>query len=214
MKIPIKLILFLKILFYNGDGVKDMARERKFTTEELYQVTEELLLAYNYEGFQFSLVADQLHVSRGAIYKYFENKEELITEFMLFKMEQFLHELKEINSIEGFHTQFDFLLNLMFKNPELYQLIEIGKRVPVDINVKVQGNIEKLESYHREMYQYVQGLIESGKRDQLLNPNLPEPVVLGYVFQSVAIPNHFGIPHNIWVQSIKEMICHGIFKDS
>jgi len=200
-------------LFYNGGGVKDMARERKFTTEELYRTTEELLLTHHYEGFQFSLVADHLHVSRGAIYKYFENKEELITEYMLYKMGQFLQELKEINSIEGFHAQFDFLLNLMFKNPELYQLIEIGKRVPIHINKKVKENMEKLEGYHIEMYGCVQCLIESGKREQQLNPNIPDPVVLGYIFQSVAIPNHFGIPYDKWVESIKEMICHGIFKD-
>lgn len=191
-----------------------MARERKFTNEELFQATEELLLAYNYEGFQFSLLADHLHVSRGAIYKYFENKEELITEYMLFKMENFLQELKEINSIDGFQAQFDFLLNLMFKNPELHQLIEIGKRVPVHINAKVKDNQEKLDTYHLEMYHYVQGFIESGKREQLLNQNIPESLILGYIFQSIAIPNHFGIPHDVWVQSIKEMICHGIFKES
>ncbi|MFS0820633.1 TetR/AcrR family transcriptional regulator [Bacillus sp. 1P02SD] len=190
-----------------------MARERKFTTEELFQITEELLLAHHYEGFQFSLVADHLQVSRGAIYKYFENKEELITEYMLFKMEQFLHELKEINTIEGFHAQFDFLLNLMFKNPELHQLIEIGKRVPVDTNAKVKENIMRLEGYHLKMYQYVQGFVEAGKSENLLNTNIPEPLILGYIFQSIAIPNHFGIPHEVWVESIKQIICHGIYKD-
>ncbi|MEH7385861.1 TetR/AcrR family transcriptional regulator [Bacillus sp. JJ1521] len=191
-----------------------MARERKFTTEELYQTTEELLLVYHYEGFQFSLVADQLQVSRGTIYKYFENKEELITEYMLFKMAQFLDELKEINLIEGFHAQFDFLLNLMFKNPELHQLIEIGKRVPVHINAKVKENIAKLESYHLEMYQHMQGFIHAGKNENLLNTNIPEPLILGYIFQSIALPNHFGIPHDVWVGSIKKMICHGIFINS
>ncbi|WP_010678005.1 TetR/AcrR family transcriptional regulator [Bacillus timonensis] len=191
-----------------------MARERKFTTEELYQATEELLLAYNYEGFQFSLVADHLHVSRGAIYKYFENKEELITDYMLYKMEEFLQSLKEINSIDEFHAQFDFLLNLMFKNPELPHLIEIGKRVPVNINKKVKENKERLETYHIKMYHYLQGFIESGKKKQILNPNIPEPVVLGYIFQSIAIPNHFDIPYEVWVQSIKDMICHGILKES
>lgn len=191
-----------------------MARERKFTTEELFQITEELLLDHHYEGFQFGLVADHLKVSRGAIYKYFENKEELITEYMLFKMEQFLQELKGINSIEGFYAQFDFLLNLMFKNPELHQLIEIGKRVPVHINEKVEENVRKLESYHIEMYHYVQGFIETGKSERVLNTNIPEPLISGYIFQSIAIPNHFGIPHDVWVGSIKEMICRGIFKNS
>lgn len=191
-----------------------MARERKFTKEELYRVTEELLLTYSYEGFQFSLVADHLHVSRGAIYKYYENKEELITEYMLFKMEQYLLELEEINKIIGFQAKFDFLLTIMFKNPELYQLIEIGKRVPIHINAKVKDNIEKLDGYRIKMYQYAHSFIESGKSEKQLNPKIPDSVMLGYIFQSVVIPNHFNIPHDEWVQSIKELICHGIFIDS
>ncbi|WP_077620452.1 TetR/AcrR family transcriptional regulator [Bacillus sinesaloumensis] len=191
-----------------------MARERKFTKEELYRVTEELLLTYNYEGFQISLVADHLNVSRGAIYKYYENKEELITEYMLFKMEQFLQELEEINNIIGFQSKFDFLMTIMFKNPELYQLIEIGKSVPIHINVKVKEGIEKLDGYRIEMYEYAHSFIEAGKSEKLLNPKIPDSVMLGYIFQSVVIPNHFNIPHDVWVQSIKDLICHGIFIDS
>ena len=42
-----------------------MARERKFSLEELFQTTKQLLLDYGYEGFTFSLLADQLEVARG-----------------------------------------------------------------------------------------------------------------------------------------------------
>ncbi|WP_449538678.1 TetR/AcrR family transcriptional regulator [Ferdinandcohnia sp. Marseille-Q9671] len=191
-----------------------MARERKFTTEELFQGTEELLLKHHYEGFQISLIADHLDVSRGAIYKYYENKEELITEYMLYKMEQFLIQLKRINAVDGAENQLDFLLGLMFENPELHQLIEIGKRIPDHINQKVKENMDKLERLRIQMYHHMGGFIEQGKKEQRLNLRLPEPLMLGYIFQSIAIPNHFGIPRDKWVNSIKEIICHGIFRDS
>lgn len=57
-----------------------MARERKFTRDDLYETTKYMLLENGYEGFTFSKLAEKLNVSRGAIYKYFNNKDELITD--------------------------------------------------------------------------------------------------------------------------------------
>lgn len=79
-----------------------MARERKFTEEELFVAVKHILLAQGYEGFTFSLLADRLEVSRGAIYKYYENKESLITQFMVYEMDQFIHELEKINQLNGY----------------------------------------------------------------------------------------------------------------
>ena len=75
-----------------------MARERKFSTDDLFQASKQLLLQHGYEGFTFSLLADQFDVCR-ALYKYYENKEELITDFMIYEMGKFLFELKEIKTI-------------------------------------------------------------------------------------------------------------------
>jgi TetR/AcrR family transcriptional regulator, repressor of fatR-cypB operon len=191
-----------------------MARERKFSTDELFQATKLLLLKHGYEGFTFSLLADFLHVSRGAIYKYFENKEELISEYMLYEMNHFLEELKGIQGIEDFYDQLDFLIKIMFKNDQIQPLIEIGKQIPIHINDKVRGNIEKLGMLRIEMYYHLQGFVRQGKEEQKLNTSIPDSLILGYLFQSVAIPNHFGIPQTEWVHSIKEMICHGILKKS
>ncbi|WP_066305895.1 TetR/AcrR family transcriptional regulator [Bacillus sp. FJAT-29814] len=190
-----------------------MARERKFSTEELYQCTKQLLLEHGYEGFTFSLLADRLEVSRGAIYKYFENKEELITEFMLDEMKHFLAELKEIAVLDDFDKQFDFLFRLIFKNINIQQLIEIGKQIPLSTSEKVRTNILKLEAMHLEMYKYMQNFVSLGKSEKKLKSQIPDTLVLGMIFQTVAIPNHFGIPHDTWVKSIKEIISHGMFQN-
>ncbi|WP_316571454.1 TetR/AcrR family transcriptional regulator [Neobacillus sp. YIM B06451] len=190
-----------------------MARDRKFSTEELFELTQNLLLEHGYEGFTFSILAEHLNVSRGTLYKYYENREELITEFMLYEMGQFLADVKEIQSIEGFEQKFDFLLSLMFKNPKLHKLIEIGQHVRADVNEKVQENIAQLEKLHVQMYHSMEGFIKSGRQEGILKPELPDSLILGFIFQSVAIPNHFGIPHEKWVAAIKEIIATGMLRN-
>src|SRR4051794_34954948 len=105
-----------------------MARERKFSTDDLFQAAKVLLLGHGYEGFTFSLLAEQLDISRGALYKYYDNKEELITDYMLYEMNLFLIELKEVELHKSFDAQLEFLLNLIFKNAAIPQLIELGRR--------------------------------------------------------------------------------------
>lgn len=191
-----------------------MARERKFSTDDLFLATKQLLLQLGYEGFTFSHLADQLEVARGTIYKYYENKEELITDYMLYEMELFLFELKEIRDIQGFMNQLDFLLQLIFRNSTLHQIIEVGRNIPVNSSEKVKVNKNKLDRNHLEMYGHLHEFVKLGKREEILNPKLPDNLILGFIFQSIAIPNHYNVPHTEWVEAIKEIICHGIFTSS
>lgn len=190
-----------------------MARERKFSTDNLFQATKQMLLAHGYEGFSYSLLAEQLEISRGAIYKYYDNKEELITDYMLYEMEHFLAELKDIESVDGFDAQFDFLINLIFKNSTIPHMIELGRRIPITGNQKVKENHEKLDKQHLNMYQHLQGFISLGRQELKLKETLPDPLILGFIFQTIMIPNHFGIPQSIWISSIKEMIRHGMLRN-
>lgn len=87
-----------------------MARERKFSLNELFQQTKQLLLEHGYEGFTFGLLAERLGVSRAAIYKHFENKEEAITAYMVDEMEQVFAKLVHIHDCPTFDEQFRFCL--------------------------------------------------------------------------------------------------------
>ena len=188
-----------------------MARERKFSIEELFTSTKELLLIHGYEGFTFSLLADRLNVSRGTLYKYYENKEELITDFMIDKLKQFLTDLQKVEHYKGFEAQFDFLMNLIFDMPEVPQLIKIAVQIPANINDKVKGNKAHLDVLHLDMYKHLQSFINLGKEEKKLKSHIPDGLILGFIFQTIAIPNHFGIPHSEWVASIKEIISQGMF---
>ncbi|MDF1507279.1 TetR/AcrR family transcriptional regulator [Robertmurraya sp. DFI.2.37] len=187
-----------------------MARDRKFSTEDLYHATKQILLEQGYDGFHFGLLAEKLDISRGAIYKYFDNREELIVNFMRHEMKLFLTELKNVEQFPSFDEKLTFLLELIFKNPAVPRLIEIGQRIPIHENLKMKEDVFKLEDLRLKMYQHLQEFIDLGREEQKLNPSVPDTLILGFIFQSIMIPNHFDIPQSKWVQSIKEILCHGI----
>lgn len=189
-----------------------MARERKFHTEDLFQATKQLLLQHGYEGFTFSMLADKLEVSRGALYKYYENKEQLITDFMTYEMEQHIRELKFMEKENSFEEKFDFLINLIFNKKDLHQLIGAAQQIIANPNEQMNEQKKILQKLPLEMYQYLQSFIAQGKKEGKLKAELPDSLILGYIFQSIAIPNHYQIPQSEWISSIKEMISHGMFK--
>src|SRR3954467_12938294 len=119
-----------------------MARERKFNTVELFHEAKLLLLQHGYDGFTFSLLADRMDVSRAALYKYYENKEELIIDFMIYEMEEFLHDLKKIEELKGFEHQFDFLMELIFKKTEVHHLIEAAQQVLARIEHSMDSKVK------------------------------------------------------------------------
>jgi TetR/AcrR family transcriptional regulator, repressor of fatR-cypB operon len=185
-----------------------MARERKFTTEELFQTVKKILLQHSYEGFTFSLLAEQMDVSRGAIYKYYQNKDVLITDFMIYEMEQFLLELKEIEKYSEFEAQFDALMDIIFEKTEIHHLIRVAQQMLLQSNEQDKDKLEKLPL---EMYKHLQKFILLGKEQGKVKPHIPDGLMLGFILQSIAIPNHFGIPQEEWLKSMKEMISQGMF---
>jgi TetR/AcrR family transcriptional regulator, repressor of fatR-cypB operon len=188
-----------------------MVRERKFSTDSLFLATKETLLDHGLEGFNFALLAERLEVSRGTLYKYYVNKEELVTDFMIYELNKFLVELKKIKDYNDFDSQFDYLFEVIFRDHTIPQLIEMGMQIPVQNNEKVRGNKEKLGKLHLDMYQYLQDFIQLGKNEKILKPHLPDCLLLGMIFQSINIPNHFGIPRVEWINSIKEILSNGMF---
>ena len=187
-----------------------MARERKFTKEDLYTASKQLLLKHGYEGYSFTLLANELNISRAAIYKYYENKEELLSEYMLFELRNFLHDLALINKKSTFIDQFHALFDILFKDMSIYQIREIGMQIQT-VNKKVEKNKKELEKLHIELYSSLQNFINIGRSEKVLRENIPEGLILGIIFHTVNIPNTSGLPHDEWVQILKEVISHGMF---
>jgi TetR/AcrR family transcriptional regulator, repressor of fatR-cypB operon len=189
-----------------------MARERKFSTEDLFSVVEKILLENGYESLTFGRLADDLHISRGAIYKYYDNKEDLVLEYMIHKMRQFFNELKLMENEPNFEAQFDYLFQVMFRFSAIVQILVRVHLDPFEQNEKLAKNKEKMDQYHMKIYKEMEQFIQSGKEEGILREDLPNQLILAMILQTVVMPNHFQIPQKEWMESIKSIIRHGMFK--
>ena len=189
-----------------------MTRERKFSTPEIFKATNSLLLRYGYEGFTFSLLAESLDVSRAAIYKYYPNKEELIIDYMVYEMTKMLIDLQKIDQSATFTAQLNELITLIFTYKDIHQILGMVHQFKESSSAVIMEKKKQLEKLHLDMYQYLEGLMVQGKNEKVLRDTLSNDVILGCIFQSIAIPNHRGIPENEWIQSIKDVVCYGIFE--
>lgn len=189
-----------------------MTRERKFSTQEIFKATNLLLLRYGYEGFTFSLLAESLDVSRAAIYKYYTNKEELIIDYMVYEMTKMLIDLQKIDQSTTFIAQLNELITLIFMYKDIHQILGMVHQFKESSSTIIMEKKEQLGKLHLDMYRYLEGLMIQGKKDKFLRETLSNDVILGCIFQSIAIPNHRGIPEQEWIQSIKDVVCYGIFE--
>ncbi len=192
--------------------VNGLARERKFTDEQLFNATKKMIINDGYEAFTFSRLAAVLHVSRGSIYKYYENKDELISEFLMYEMNRFLHDFQGLDISRDFEEQVEQLIDFIFKHSNIHHVMEIIHQIPNNTTQRAKRNKLKLNEYHIEMYQRFQGFLDIGRSQQKLKKQLPDGIILGMIFQTIAIPNHFGIAQEIWITSIKEIICNGMIE--
>lgn len=188
-----------------------MARERKFTDDELFKATKLLLIGDGYDSFTFSKLASMMEISRGSIYKYYENKDELIYAFLVYEMNRFLNDFKELDRSGDFQTQLFQVIDFIFSHSEIHQILEIINQIPKKSTNSYLSNETRLKTYYVDMYKQFQVLIEQGKKEQVIKGHLSDAVILGMIFQTIAIPNHFGIPQDEWIASIKEILCEGMF---
>ncbi len=189
-----------------------MARERKFTDEELFKATKLLLIGDGYDSFTFSKLASMMEVSRGSIYKYYENKDELISEFLMYEMNRFLQGFSELDKSGDFQTQFYLVIDFIFRHSEIHQILEIINQIPKKSSNREPSNQTQLNTYYIDMYKQFQDLIEQGKKEHVIKSHLSDAIILGMIFQTIAIPNHFGIPKDEWIASIREILSEGMFE--
>lgn len=189
-----------------------MARESKFTKRDLYKFTHQLLLQHGYAGFHFGLLAEKLNITRAALYKYFNNKDELITEYMAFEMERFLKDLEKIGEYPRFEDQLDFLLKVILKYSSIHQILSLAFQIPKSKHAKVNQTLQQLEHQHEKMYALLNGFIQLGKKEKILKPELPDHLLLGFIFNTVNIPNRSQLPEEAWTNLIKEFLCYGMFR--
>ena len=194
-------------------GGNALARERKFSTTEIFRETERLLLTVGYDGYTISLLAEALNVSRAAIYKYYTNKEELVVDFMLEHMTKMIQQFTAIDRTQSFTVQLDEVLNIVLESKDLHRIFSMAHVVDTKGKEDVVKKLARLTQLHEEMYTPLQAMVDRGKEEGLLKESIPNAVILAFIFQSIDLPNHMHIPEEQFVQAIKTLVCSGILKE-
>jgi AcrR family transcriptional regulator len=190
-----------------------MGRDRKFDTVDLFLCTKKLIIKHGYEGFTIGQLATQLNVSRAAIYKYYQNKDELLLDFMQEEMKNTLTSFSSIPEELPFIEKIDLLLQKIFTYKDLHLILGIQEVIPTKDAPLLEEKKKHLSLMHRELYKPLFHLVQQGKTEGFIEMELPDEIVLGFIFQSITIPNHSGIDDEKVYDFTKRLILNGILKN-
>lgn len=189
-----------------------VAREKKFSTEEIYLHTHELLIKEGYENFSFSLLAKSLQVSRAAIYKYYTNKDELINDYLIGQMEQMMKDFNHTEWSLDYSEQFDLLFELIFKYREIHLISNAIPHNKIKISTENQKRKEIISAdVHGHFFKHIQQFIKTGKKNGQLKEELPDSLIVNMIFHSINIPDHSNLSLEEKAYFIKLIIKNGIF---
>lgn len=186
-----------------------MGRDRKFTSHELLHAAKELVLKTGYEGFTFGQLGKELDVSRAAIYKYYTNKDELLMDVMLDAMSISTQMLQSIDNTVSFHDQLSSLLDKIMKMKDLHQTLSIMRFIPDTVDT-IQQKKQQLNNMHHLLYAPLNHVVEQGKREGIINNSIPNELILGFIFQTIEIPNMNQLDEVTYMRHIHQFILHGI----
>ena len=103
--------LIEKVSLKGGDR---MARASKFTKSDLYESDEGAFIAAWICRLSLWFASGGIKNNQGSFIKYYDNKDELITEYMAYEMERFLQDLEKIKDFPHFKEQLAYLLRGYF----------------------------------------------------------------------------------------------------
>ncbi|WP_431027901.1 TetR/AcrR family transcriptional regulator [Lysinibacillus sp. LZ02] len=189
-----------------------MARERKFSTTEIFRETERLLLTVGYEGYNISLLAEALNVSRAAIYKYYTNKEELVVDFMLEHIQQMIVQFAAVDNEQAFEHQLDEVLDIILASKDLHHIFSMAHVIEPKGKQEIVDKMEHLSRLHQEMYVPLQAMINKGKEAGIVDNTIPNSLIIAFIFQSIDLPNHMNVPDEVFLPALKKLVKTGIYK--
>lgn len=190
-----------------------MGRDRKFNSVDLFLCTKKLILQIGYEGFTIGQLAKMLDVSRAAIYKYYQNKDELLMDFMLEEMNNVLISFKSIPEEQTFLEKIDLLLQKIFMYKDLHLILGMQEIIPTKNAPDLEIKKQKLSHMHKELYMPLVQIIQQGKKEGFIDMEIPNELLIGFIFQSISIPNHSGLEDGKLMDYTKNLILKGIMKN-
>lgn len=189
-----------------------MAREKKFTQNELYQATHNLILEVGYEKFSFMLLSKKMTVSRAALYKYYGNKDELLQEYLNDQMEQMVRNIDVIEWSTDFKEKLSQLIDLIFKYADTHTISNMVPTQNWTNENKNRPDIQKAKQLHDVFFSFIQKVITEGQTQGYLLMNIPPMLIIEQIFHSITLPNRAGLSATERANYIKEILFYGILK--
>jgi AcrR family transcriptional regulator len=189
-----------------------MGRDRKFNTVDLFLCTKKLIIQTGYEGFTIGQLAKQLNVTRSAIYKYYQNKDELLLDFMVEEMKNTLASFSSLSKSLPFLEKINLLLEKIFTYKDLHLILGIGDVIPTKGNPQLEAKKNQLSLMHHELYNPLIHVVQQGKTEGFIEMDIPNELLLGFIFQSINVPNHSGMNAEQALNFTKKLILNGIIK--
>lgn len=190
-----------------------MGRDRKFNTVDLFSCTKMLIIQTGYEGFTIGQLAKQLNVTRAAIYKYYQNKDELLLDFMVEEMKNALTSFSSLSKSLPFLEKINLLLQKIFTYKDLHLILGFQEVIPTKGHPQLEAKKNQLSLMHRELYLPLIHVVQQGKTEGFIEMDMPNELLLGFIFQSITVPNHSGMNDEQALNYTKKLILNGILKN-
>ncbi|MFF2591149.1 TetR/AcrR family transcriptional regulator [Peribacillus butanolivorans] len=181
-------------------------------TVDLFLCTKKLIIQTGYEGFTIGQLATQLDVTRSAIYKYYQNKDELLLDFMVEEMKNTLASFSSLSESLPFLEKINLLLQKIFTHKDLHLILGIQDVIPTKGDPQLEAKKNHLSLMHRELYKPLIHVVQQGKIEGFIEMDMPNELLLGFIFQSISIPNHSGMNAEQVLIYTKKLILNGILK--
>lgn len=187
-----------------------MGRKPLIDHRHLMQKTEKLLMEHGYHGFTYKRLAQSLGVARSTLYEYYANKDELISAYMLWMMEEVLAHLAQLDQHYAGPSKIEALLRLFIQHKEIHLVSKILPLIEKNESASVQAALERLWSYHDQLFNNINRLIEQGKKEGWIKPDLTTEAIAGFISAVVFIPIRSLLAPDELIKQLTEIVLNGI----
>ncbi|MFB6802390.1 TetR/AcrR family transcriptional regulator [Peribacillus butanolivorans] len=147
-------------------------------TVDLFLGTKKLIIQTGYEGFTIGQLATQLDVTRSAIYKYYQNKDELLLDFMVEEMKNTLASFSSLSEFLPFLEKINLLLQKIFTHKDLHLILGIQDVIPTKGDPQLEAKKNHLSLMHRELYKPLIHVVQQGKIEGFIEMDMPNELLL------------------------------------
>lgn len=187
-----------------------MGRKPLIDHQELMHATGKLLLEQGYHGFTYKHLARSLGVARSTLYEYYANKDELLSAYMLWMMEEVFKHLAQLDQYQAGPPKLEALIHLLCQFHEIHLISKTLPLIEKSRSASVHSALERLWSYHDQLFKKINQLIDQGKKEGWIKPHLKTETITGIISAIVFIPNMSSQKSDELKGQLAEIILKGI----